>query len=74
MRVQPDDRVERRQEIGLRGNSSHSAEPQLHLQVQDRADYFEAAGLPVAFDNVSVDGREPGRYLGRGARVRSAFC
>jgi len=68
------ERVSRGQQIGRCGNSGNSSEPHLHFQVQDRADFFEAAGLPVAFDGVSVDGGDPGSgvYPGRGARVRPA--
>ncbi len=66
------ERVSRGYEIGRCGNSGNSSEPHLHFQVQDRVDFFEAAGLPVTFDGVSVDGDEPvpGRYLRRGTRVR----
>lgn len=66
------ERVERGRRVGRCGNSGRSLEPHLHFHVQDRADMFESAGLPVAFDDVSVDGDEPapGRYLRRGTRVR----
>lgn len=65
------DRVERGQKIGRCGNSGHSTEPHLHFHVQDRADFFEAAGLPIVFDDVSVNGRktESGRCLERGTHV-----
>lgn len=68
------ERVARRREVGRCGNSGNSSEPHLHFQVQDRAGFFEAAGLPVAFDGVSVDGGDPGSgvYPVRGARVRPA--
>ncbi len=68
------ERVARGQQIGRCGNSGHSTEPHLHFHVQDRADVLEAAGLPVAFDNVSVDGERPTsqRYLERSMRVRKA--
>ncbi len=70
--VEEGERVKRGQEVGRCGNSGNSSEPHLHFQLQDRGDFFEAAGLPVAFDKASVDGEEPasGRYLCRGARVR----
>ena len=74
VRVKKGDRVERGQEVGLCGNSGHSTEPHLHFHIQDRADFFEAAGLPVVFDGVSTNGGEPtpGSYLQRGTHVRSA--
>lgn len=70
--VRVGERVSRGQEVGRCGNSGNSSEPHLHFQVQDRAGFFEAAGLPVAFDGVSVDGGDPelGVYLGRSTRVR----
>jgi murein DD-endopeptidase MepM/ murein hydrolase activator NlpD len=72
IRVRPGDCVERGQEVGRCGSSGHSTEPHLHFHVQDRADFFEAAGLPVSFDAVSVDGGEPGsgHYLRRGTCAR----
>ena len=70
IRVGAGERVGREQEIGRCGNSGHSTEPHLHFHVQDRADFFEAAGLPVAFDDVSADGETSlRRYLERGMRV-----
>jgi len=66
------DRVTAGQPIGRCGNSGHSTEPHLHFHIQDRADFWTAAGLPVAFDGVSVDGQPAadGVYLVRGTRVR----
>lgn len=63
--------VARGKELGLCGNAGNSSEPHLHFQVQDRQDFFTAAGLPVSFDGVSVDGAQPEseRYLERGERV-----
>jgi hypothetical protein len=40
------------QPIGACGNSGHSNEPHLHFQLQDRADFFTAIGLPIAFRHV----------------------
>ena len=66
------ERVERGKRIGRCGNSGHSTEPHPHFHVQDRADFFEAAGLPVAFDGVVSDGGEleAEHYPRRGERVR----
>jgi murein DD-endopeptidase MepM/ murein hydrolase activator NlpD len=65
------ERVSRGQQVGRCGNSGNSTEPHLHFQVQDRADFFEAAGLPVTFDGVSVDGSGPGEdvYIVRGTKI-----
>lgn len=72
IRVAAGDQVKQGQEIGRCGNSGFSSEPHLHFQVQDRADFFEAAGLPIAFDNVSVDGApaQNGVYIERYTRLR----
>lgn len=72
--VNEGERVSLGQEVGRWGNSGNSSEPHLHFQVQVRANFFEAVGLPVAFDSVSVDGNEPvpNRYLQRSTRVRRA--
>lgn len=69
--VREGEEVTRGQEVGLCGNSGNSSEPHLHFHVQDRRDFFTAAGLPVIFDDVSVDGvrSESGHYLERGERV-----
>lgn len=53
--VQIGDVVQKGQEIAKCGNSGHSTEPHLHFQLQDHADFFEAAGLPIAFDAVVIN-------------------
>ncbi len=74
IRVAVGERVTEGQQIGRCGNSGHSTEPHLHFHLQDRADFFEAAGLPVAFDGVSIGGEPPvsNLYLRRCNRIRSA--
>lgn len=69
--VREGEEVSRSQELALCGNSGNSSEPHLHFQVQDRQDFFSAAGLAVTFDGVSVDGAgaESGRYPERGEWV-----
>ncbi len=47
--VRPGEWVKAGQVIGKCGNSGHSTEPHLHFQLQDRADFFTAVGLPVLF-------------------------
>jgi hypothetical protein len=39
------------QKIGECGHSGHSSEPHLHFQLQDRADFYTAIGLPIKFRN-----------------------
>lgn len=46
------DTVRAGQPIGACGHSGHSSEPHLHFQLQDRADFFTAIGLPIAFRQV----------------------
>ncbi len=75
--VRMGDSVAAGQIIGCCGNSGHSTEPHLHFQVQDRADFFEAAGLPVQFDGVVVAPSDQssamnGIYLVRGTHVKHA--
>ncbi|MFW6079187.1 MAG: GNAT family N-acetyltransferase [Gemmatimonadota bacterium] len=66
-------RVERGERIGRCGHSGHSTEPHLHLQVQDRPDFFDAVGLPVRFSDVRVSGgrAEAPIHLTAGMRVRA---
>ncbi len=70
--VRPGERVRRGQEIGRCGSSGHSTEPHLHFHVQDCADFFAAASLPVAFDGVAVGGApaQDGVYVVRHTLVQ----
>lgn len=72
VRVVEGERVRRANRSAAAGTRV-SAEPHLPLQVQDHPDSF-GAGLPVAFDGVSVSGAEPvhGCYPQRDTRVRQA--
>ncbi len=69
--VRAGQRVQRGQLIGRCGNSGHSGEPHLHFHLQDRPSFWLAAGLPVKFDDVRVDGVSQAgtRFLTRGARA-----
>lgn len=41
--------------IGACGNSGMTSEPHLHFHVQDGRSFYTSAGLPVAFENISVE-------------------
>jgi murein DD-endopeptidase MepM/ murein hydrolase activator NlpD len=69
--VRKGERIRRGQIIGQCGNSGHSSEPHLHFHVQDHPNFWIAAGVPVRFEDVQVDGRaasEP-QFLTRGTQV-----
>jgi murein DD-endopeptidase MepM/ murein hydrolase activator NlpD len=69
--VTPGQRVVRGQPIGQCGHSGNSSEPHLHFHVQDREDFFTAAGVPVRFTDVIANGNAvDDGYLRRGDRVR----
>lgn len=51
LKVEPGDEVSRGDVVAECGNSGNSTEPHLHLQAQDRASVWVAAGLPLLFDN-----------------------
>jgi hypothetical protein len=72
IRVRPGEQVRRGDEIGRCGNSGISTEPHLHLQLQDRPDFFGAVGLPVKFTGIRVvagAGTREVEYLEAGMRV-----
>lgn len=70
VQVKIGDRVERGQTIGRCGHTGHSSEPHLHFHLQDREDFFTAAGLPIRFKNLVVDGRAVvDTYIHSGQRV-----
>ncbi|MFZ2054750.1 MAG: M23 family metallopeptidase [Candidatus Aminicenantales bacterium] len=77
LEVRPASRVKRGQRIGLCGNSGHSTEPHLHLQIQNRAGFFLSIGLPVKFSHYMFkkDGlyqKMKRGYLSKGERVMCA--
>jgi len=51
-------KIKRGQVIGLCGHSGHSTEPHLHFHLQDRADFFNAYGLPIKFSNLKLNGKD----------------
>ncbi|MCS6846111.1 MAG: M23 family metallopeptidase [Anaerolineae bacterium] len=69
------DRVQRGAVIGRCGNSSHSTEPHLHFHVQDHANVWITAGVPVKFDSVVIaDAPQPPIHLVRGTHVSPRAC
>lgn len=74
LKVNVGEQVQRGQAVGLCGNSGHSTEPHLHFHFQDGPDFWTAAGLPIAFDDVIVDGQQSPQpiYLVRGTKVQSS--
>lgn len=84
--VEPGDHVSKGDPIGRCGNSGNSSEPHLHYQLQDRANFWTAAGLVPRFSGVAVDRDDDrrathdvyerpeetdGQYLWAGDRVRA---
>jgi len=53
--VKPGDFVKRGQVIAKCGNSGHSTEPHIHFHVQDRPNFYLAAGLPILFKNIIIE-------------------
>ncbi|MBM7551245.1 M23 family metallopeptidase [Thalassobacillus pellis] len=47
--VDPGDRVERGELLGLCGNSGNSSEPHIHFQVMDSPDVFEGSAIRIRF-------------------------
>lgn len=50
--VRKGDVVKRGQKIAKCGNSGHSAEPHIHFQLQDSANWYFSNGLPIMFTNI----------------------
>jgi hypothetical protein len=77
VRVAPGDTVERGEVIGECGNSGSSTEPHLHFQLQDRADFWTAAGLVPRFRDVTVrreDDRRPDHDVYGAAATAADGC
>jgi murein DD-endopeptidase MepM/ murein hydrolase activator NlpD len=54
VRVEPGDRVERGDVLGLVGNTGNSVAPHLHFHVMDRPSPLAAQGLPYLVDSFTV--------------------
>ena len=50
------DKVTQGQIIGKCGHSGYSSEPHLHFHLQDKADFFNAKGLPIKFSDIKING------------------
>lgn len=68
--VRSGEAVKAGQVIGRCGHSGHSSEPHLHFQLQDRADFFTAVGLPVRFGNFERNRAAAVDYVRLGAVER----
>lgn len=55
IRVKVGDFVMQGQPIANCGNSGNTSEPHLHFQLQDNKSFFYSAGLPIQFDNISIE-------------------
>jgi hypothetical protein len=51
--VKKGDKVKRGQKIAKCGNSGHSAEPHIHFQLQDKANWYISNGIPIMFSNIA---------------------
>jgi hypothetical protein len=67
------DQVKQGQVIGLCGFSGNGTEPHLHFHLQDKPNFYRGMGLPIKFEQVTVDGQpETGPVVVvRGTRVAS---
>lgn len=71
--VSEGDPVKQGEVIGLCGHTGHSSEPHLHFHLQDREGFFTAAGLPIEFHDVHVDGQDQSQcHVRVGNRVAPA--
>jgi hypothetical protein len=76
--VKTSELVKAGQVIGRCGHSGHSTEPHLHFQLQDKANFFTAIGLPACFSRIERKTNErhsqyvESGYIERDQRVRNA--
>jgi murein DD-endopeptidase MepM/ murein hydrolase activator NlpD len=62
--VRAGDRVTAGTRIGGCGNSGNSSEPHVHAQLMDRASFWTAQGVPMAFAGIAIgDDPEPADAL-----------
>ncbi len=48
-------KVRRKEQIALSGNSGNTSEPHLHFQIQNTKNFFNSAGLPIHFENINIE-------------------
>jgi len=74
LRVHTGDHVSTGQRVGECGDSGNSSEPHLHIHLQNGPILFRAAGLPLAFSSLIVDGKAVDRTeLVRGEEVQTGL-
>lgn len=69
LKVEKGAKVERGQPIALLGTSGNSTEPHLHFQVNDGADPFLSAGIPIRFQGIEIPWSDSPRNLQSGDMV-----
>lgn len=73
IRVKPDDKVQRGEQIALCGNSGNTSEPHIHFQIQSGKSFTYSAGLPISFIGIACDEKKISApyFITRDSKVRN---